>query len=89
MTLVCLCDGARVKVTADDSCRRAGALNLGNQFLTGVFPENKKQYVTKGYLSLVICKNCSLLQLEHSFDTEEMYGDNYGYPNKSPNPGKN
>lgn len=55
------------------------AFNLGNQFLTGVFPENKKQYVTKGYLSLVICKNCSLLQLEHSFDTEEMYGDNYGY----------
>ena len=26
------------------------AFNLGNQFLTGVFPENKKQYVTKGYL---------------------------------------
>ncbi len=55
------------------------AFNLGNQYLTGVFPENKKQHVTKGYLSLVICKNCSLLQLEHSFDTEEMYGDNYGY----------
>ena len=55
------------------------AFNLGEQYLTGVFPENKKQSITKGYLSLVLCKNCSLLQLEHSFDTKEMYGDNYGY----------
>ena len=55
------------------------AFNLGEQYLTGVFPENNKQSITKGYLSLVLCKNCSLLQLEHSFDTKEMYGDNYGY----------
>ena len=55
------------------------AFNLGNQYLTGIFPEHKKQSITKGFLSLVICKNCSLLQLEHSFDTGEMYGDNYGY----------
>ncbi len=55
------------------------AFNLGNQYLTGVFPANKKQSVTRGHLSLVICENCSLLQLEHSFDTSEMYGDNYGY----------
>ena len=55
------------------------AFSLGDQYLTGVFPENRKQTITKGFLSLVICKNCSLLQLEHSFDTDEMYGDNYGY----------
>ena len=55
------------------------AFSLGEQFLTGIFPKNKKESITKGHLSMVICKNCSLLQLEHSFDSEEMYGDNYGY----------
>ena len=28
---------------------------------------------------MVICNNCKLLQLEHNFDANEMYGDNYGY----------
>ena len=55
------------------------AFSLGEQYLTGVFPENKKQQITKGFLSLVLCDNCKLLQLEHSFDSHEMYGDNYGY----------
>ena len=71
-----------MKINKCRSCKSTKlekAFNLGNQYLTGVFPTNKKQPVTKGYLSLVICKNCSLLQLEHSFNTDEMYGDNYGY----------
>jgi hypothetical protein len=55
------------------------AFSLGEQFLTGIFPKNKEESITKGHLSMVICKNCSLLQLEHSFDSDEMYGDNYGY----------
>ena len=55
------------------------AFELGKQSLTGVFPDYKKQVVTKGHLSLVLCKNCSLLQLGHSFDANEMYGENYGY----------
>ena len=55
------------------------AFDLGKQSLTGVFPDYKKQVVTKGHLSLVLCKNCSLLQLGHSFDANEMYGENYGY----------
>jgi hypothetical protein len=28
---------------------------------------------------MVLCKKCSLLQLENSFDANIMYGDNYGY----------
>lgn len=28
---------------------------------------------------MVLCNNCKLLQLEHNFDPNEMYGDNYGY----------
>ena len=53
--------------------------NLGKQALTGLFPNNRKEHITKGDLSLVICKNCSLLQLEHTFNPDEMYGENYGY----------
>ena len=68
-----------IKCRSCKSKKLEQAFSLGKQSLTGVFPENKKQFVTKGYLSLVLCKNCSLLQLEHSFNTEEMYGENYGY----------
>ena len=28
---------------------------------------------------MVICNKCKLMQLEHNFDADEMYGDNYGY----------
>jgi len=53
--------------------------SLGKQFLTGIFPENKNVKISNGFLSLVLCKNCKLLQLENSFKAEEMYGENYGY----------
>jgi NDP-4-keto-2,6-dideoxyhexose 3-C-methyltransferase len=58
-------------------------LNLGTQMLTGVFPKKKTDKVTLGPISLVKCDGgeevCGLLQLEHSFDLQEMYGINYGY----------
>ena len=58
-------------------------LDLGEQMLTGVFPHEKGAKVTTGPLRLVKCVGdtdvCGLLQLEHSYDLEEMYGDNYGY----------
>ena len=51
--------------------------------LTGVFPGKKYAKITSGPLSLVKCsgKNsaCGLLQLEYSYDSNEMYGENYGY----------
>ena len=28
---------------------------------------------------MLFCKKCKLLQLEHNFDSNEMYGENYGY----------
>lgn len=55
------------------------AFSLGKQSLTGLFPQNNEESITKGYLSLVACQNCSLLQLEHNFNPNEMYGENYGY----------
>jgi len=53
--------------------------SLGNQYLTGIFPNSINQKVPKGDLGMVICNKCSLLQLQDSFDADVMYGDNYGY----------
>lgn len=67
------------------NCRAGGGddlvsvLNLGVQELTGVFPKTPGQPVTRGPLELVWAPKSGLLQLAHSFDASEMYGDNYGY----------
>lgn len=66
-------------------CRISGSnnlitmLSLGEQSLTGVFPKSTSEVVTKGPLDLVWCPDSGLLQLKHSYDLGEMYGDNYGY----------
>jgi C-methyltransferase C-terminal domain/Putative zinc binding domain/Methyltransferase domain len=54
-------------------------LNLGIQTLTGVFPRNPLEKITQGPLELMWCPDSGLLQLRHSYDSSEMYGDNYGY----------
>ena len=54
-------------------------LDLGHQALTGVFPSSAAEHVTKGPLELVWCPDSGLLQLRHSYEPLEMYGDNYGY----------
>jgi len=75
------------KITA---CRMCGnktlvrVVDLGEQYLTGVFPDYiMKDELTCGSLCLVKCHGgddvCGLLQLEHSYDLDEMYGYNYGY----------
>lgn len=71
-----------------DHCRICGnpnlisIINLGEQTLTGVFPKSKNYDLTTGPLELVKCQGenaCGLLQLHHSYELSEMYGDNYGY----------
>jgi hypothetical protein len=54
-------------------------LNLGEQVLTGVFPKNKEEAITRGPLELVWSPESGLLQLAHSYPSDEMYGENYGY----------
>ena len=54
-------------------------LDLGEQTLTGVFPGSATEQVSSGPLELVWCTSCTLLQLAHSYEPAEMYGDNYGY----------
>jgi len=54
-------------------------LSLGEQYLSGVFPSEKDNAVSKGPLDLIWCPDSGLLQLKQSYSLEEMYGDNYGY----------
>jgi NDP-4-keto-2,6-dideoxyhexose 3-C-methyltransferase len=73
------------------SCRICGntnlvkVLDLGEQVLTGIFPKSESQFITCGPIQLVKCSPmpgvdvCGLLQMAHSYDLDEMYGDNYGY----------
>jgi SAM-dependent methyltransferase len=74
-----------------ERCRLCGnqdlqtIIHLGVQSLTGVFPRASIDSVSSGPLELVRCKvtdakqHCGLVQLRHSFDLNEMYGENYGY----------
>ncbi len=54
-------------------------LNLGVQALTGVFPSSPDEAVPSGPVELVWCGDCGLLQMAHSYEPDEMYGENYGY----------
>ena len=70
-------------------CRICGSgdlldiLDLGTQAFTGVFPRAEDEAVPYGPLRLVQCSaasgGCGLVQLRHSFEAADMYGDNYGY----------
>jgi len=57
-------------------------MSLGDQTLTGVFPKSEGESISSGEVCLVRCSSpsgCGLVQLEQSYDLEEMYGMNYGY----------
>src|SRR5258707_9630790 len=82
-------DEAKTMYKKVQKCRICGntrlecVLDLGEQMLTGVFPRARNTTVTTGPLRLVKCTgdtdSCGLLQLEHSYNLGEMYGENYGY----------
>jgi len=67
------------------ACRGCGGgclirvVDLGDQYLTGVFSRTVTEDISRGPLRLVWCNRCRLVQLDHSFNASEMYGDNYGY----------
>jgi hypothetical protein len=68
-----------------DRCRISGSqnlvsvLDLGHQQLTGVFPKSRDEPISSGPLELVWCPDSGLLQLAHSYEAQELYGENYGY----------
>ncbi len=78
-------DAKQQDYSAIKKCRVSGSenlisvLNLGNQKLTGVFPTTRDARITSGPLDLLWCPDSGLLQLGHSYNPNEMYGENYGY----------
>lgn len=76
-------ENKRCRICGNDEL--APVLNLGTQAMTGIFPENRECPIGSGPLELVKCiedkegKHCGLVQLRHSYDREEMYGEGYGY----------
>lgn len=58
-------------------------LSLGSQPLSGIYPSPDSPDPSTSPLDLVICDGdesvCRTLQLKHSADAWEMYGDNYGF----------
>ncbi len=52
--------------------------SLGNLCFTGKFP-SESQKIEKKPITLVICKDCELVQLGHNFDLKYLYGPDYGY----------
>ena len=67
------------KCRISESQSLVSVLDLGEQALTGVFPKTAAEQVPFAPLELVWCPVSGLVQLKHSVDPAEMYGDNYGY----------
>ena len=54
-------------------------LDLGDQAFTGIFPRRENPEVPHGPLTLILCQDCGLAQLGHTFDFSTLYGKDYGY----------
>ena len=54
-------------------------IDLGDQAFTGIFPSDDKKLMPYGKLSLVKCSTCGLVQMENSYELDDLYGENYGY----------
>ena len=67
-----------------DMCRLCGGsnietlLNFGELSLTGLFLK-ENEVVPKAELALANCLSCNLVQLNHSYPKDILYGLNYGY----------
>ena len=53
-------------------------INLGEQALTGVFVKDGRT-VEKFNMSLSMCDDCGLVQINEVYDLDLLYGDGYGY----------
>ena len=61
-----------------NSTNLKNVIDLGNQALTGVFIEDGKS-VGKYNMSLSMCQDCGLTQINEVYDLDLLYGDGYGY----------
>jgi hypothetical protein len=53
--------------------------SLGKLSYTGKFSNGPKKNIEKTEVTLVICKNCSLVQLGHNYNLKFLYNQDYGY----------
>tara|TARA_B110000971_G_scaffold42335_1_gene41600 strand:+ start:5364 stop:6617 length:1254 start_codon:yes stop_codon:yes gene_type:complete len=53
--------------------------SLGELSYSGKFSKNNKINIAKEYLTLVMCKSCTLIQLDRNFNPKYMYASDYGY----------
>ncbi len=53
--------------------------SLGNLSFTGKFAKNFKTKIPKKMVTLLICNNCKLVQLDQNFNPKYLYGKDYGY----------
>ena len=53
--------------------------SLGNLSFTGKFAKNFKTIIPKKKVTLLICNNCKLVQLDQNFNPKYLYGKDYGY----------
>jgi hypothetical protein len=53
--------------------------SLGNLSFTGKFTKKKNAKIPKDYINLIKCKKCHLVQLDRSFNSNYLYGLDYGY----------
>lgn len=67
----------RKKCRSCSSSNLTEIMSLGKQYLSDFSSANKK--VIKSSLALVLCDDCSLLQLKHTVPAELLYTERYGY----------
>ena len=77
-------NGSNMNYTTRKTCRVCGSkeltsiLSLGNLYVSA-FVESKEDNVVRAPLELVLCANCSLLQLKHTAPQELLYSRHYWY----------
>ncbi len=67
-------------ITSCRACKSANLspiISLGNLYLSDFVKNNRKP--PKYPLTLILCRNCYLLQLKHNAPTSLLYSENYGY----------
>jgi SAM-dependent methyltransferase len=55
------------------------SLQFGDFASCGIFPEEFEESVSKGELTLMICEECLLVQLDRNFDLDSLFREDYGY----------
>ena len=71
-----------MKIKKWRNCKKTKLINLfslGKMSYTGKFPKQKSANIKKTNVSLVMCSNCSLVQLNRDYNLKYLYGPDYGY----------